>query len=158
MKVNNLVKFSAAVIMAFSMFACSAAPMKPKGVVNIKNVALFGYDSVEYFVLQKETKGSGMHTLEYDGATWLFASRENKETFEANPEKYIPAFGGYDALEVAEGNLVEGDPKYWRIHNRKIYLFEDEDNLEEWFREFGTYLPAGEKEWALIQNPPKEEE
>ena len=43
------------------------------------------------------------------------ASEANKKTFEANPQKYLPAFGGYCAYGVSVGKKFVGDPNVWEV-------------------------------------------
>ena len=51
----------------------------------------------------------------HDGATYQFSSKSNKEIFEANPEKYVPAYNGYCAFGVSVGKKFIGDPEVWRV-------------------------------------------
>jgi len=60
-----------------------------------------GYDLVAYFTDGKPMRGSGYQVSVFEGVTYAFASEEHKEMFEANPEKYVPAYGGYCAYGVA---------------------------------------------------------
>ena len=39
-----------------------------------------------------------------------FASKENLETFLSNAEKYAPAYGGWCAYAMLDGDKVEVDP------------------------------------------------
>ena len=64
---------------------------------------LSGYDPVAYFTEGKPVRGNGYHVSHFKGVTYAFASEEHKELFDANPEKYVPAYGGYCAYGVAEG-------------------------------------------------------
>ena len=56
------------------------------------------YDTVAYFTEGKARRGSGFHVTEYQGVTYAFVSEDNKELFLANPEKYLPAYGGVVCL------------------------------------------------------------
>ena len=44
--------------------------------------------------------------------------------FAITPDVYMPLFGGYDVLAVARGATVPGNPRYWAVVNRWLYLFE----------------------------------
>ena len=76
---------------------------------NKENVALDGYDVVAYFKNHeagnktKGTKGSASFASKYKEVNYYFSSQENKALFEANPEDYIPAYGGWCAWAMAEG-------------------------------------------------------
>jgi YHS domain-containing protein len=58
---------------------------------------MHGSDLFAYFTEEKLVRGSAMHSPTHDGATWHFASAENRDLFELNPEKYACQYGGYCA-------------------------------------------------------------
>jgi hypothetical protein len=39
-----------------------------------------------------------------------------------NPEKYVPAYGGYCAFGISVGKKFIGDPEVWRIVDGRLYL------------------------------------
>ncbi len=59
-----------------------------------------GYDFVSYRTGEKPLPGNGNHLSEVDGVTYLFINDENKRRFDRNPEKYLPAYGGFCAFGV----------------------------------------------------------
>jgi YHS domain-containing protein len=81
-----------------------------------------GYDPVAYHTEGKPVKGNGWNVAEYEGVTYLFANKKNRKMFEADPEKYLPAYGGYCAYGVAIGKKFAIDPEVWKIENGKLYL------------------------------------
>ena len=54
--------------------------------------AIEGIDPVAYFTQKKPVEGSHQFSLDWDGATWRFASAKNRDLFKANPTKYAPQF------------------------------------------------------------------
>ncbi len=56
--------------------------------------AVQGYDVVSYQTGKRPIRGNGNFVAVYDGATYQFSSTDNREKFEKNPEKYIPAYSG----------------------------------------------------------------
>jgi len=102
----------AAAIVAFAplygMRAAAAEPPVFTGLVS--GVAVAGYDPVGYFTEGKPVKGSKDITLQHEGATWRFASAENRAAFEADPAKYAPQYGGYCAYAVAKGSTAKAEP------------------------------------------------
>ena len=60
-------------------------------------VGVGGYDPVAYFKEGKAMKGNGWHVAYHKDVTYVFANKMNRKTFEADPEKYLPAYGGYCA-------------------------------------------------------------
>jgi YHS domain-containing protein len=69
-----------------------------------------GYDVVAYFTDGNAVVGNDQYTAEYDGAKYRFASADNRDKFQANPDKYAPQFGGYCAFGTAMGRKFDGDP------------------------------------------------
>ena len=104
---------AAAFLFVVIVFVTPAHAVDP--VFNINGKAIRGYDPVAYFTQDKPVEGSSAHSFEYQGATWQFASAENRELFAANPEKYALAYGGYCAWAVANNYTASIDPGAWSI-------------------------------------------
>ncbi len=74
-----------------------------------KGVALNGHDVVAYFqnhedgITDEGKKGSNKFSVKYKNVTYHFSSQKNKELFEANPEDYLPAYGGWCAWAMSYG-------------------------------------------------------
>jgi len=73
--------------------------------------AVQGYDVVTYQTSKRPLRGNGNFVATHDGATYLFSSKENMETFQAKPAKYVPAYNGYCAFGVSVGKKFVGDPE-----------------------------------------------
>ena len=71
---------------------------------------LDGHDPVSYFAGGSPVKGSSAITAEFRGEQYHFSSAANRERFVADPQKYLPQYGGYCAYAVAKGSLAAGDP------------------------------------------------
>ena len=71
--------------------------------VGENGLAIKGYDPVAYFNASAAQAGSPEHTVEWNGATWQFATAANKRAFAANPAKYAPQYGGYCAIGTRMG-------------------------------------------------------
>ncbi|WP_447968682.1 YHS domain-containing (seleno)protein [Nitrospira sp. M1] len=110
-----------------------------------------GYDPVSYFVDGKPMKGSGYHVAEFDGVTYVFANEDHKEMFESNPEKYVPAYGGYCAYGVAVGKKIVSDPEAWKIVDGKLYLNLDQDIQSKWLKDISGYIEQSEANWKDIK-------
>lgn len=95
-----------------------------KYFVTKDNVAINGYDVVAYFTQNEAVEGNSKFSSKYNGVTFQFANENDKKTFEANPEKYLPQYGGYCAFAMAAKNAkVPADPKTFKLYNGKLYLF-----------------------------------
>jgi YHS domain-containing protein len=81
--------------------------------VDSKGVILKGYDAVAYINEGKPVKGIPEIKSNYQGATYLFASAEDKADFDKDPLKFAPQYGGFCACGIALGVLadIEDSPK-----------------------------------------------
>jgi len=87
-------------------------------------LALKGYDPVSYFTLNKAIKGKKEFSINYHGINYDFSNSENRQIFQANPEKYEPQYGGWCAYAMGkEGAKVEVDPETYKIIDGKLFLF-----------------------------------
>ncbi len=112
--------------------------------------AIRGYDAVAYFTENKPVKGSDRHSLDWNGATWYFASADNRSRFKADPGKYAPQYGGYCAWAVANGYTASTDPAAWRIVNGKLYLNYSVGVREKWSQDIPGNIARGDKNWPAV--------
>jgi YHS domain-containing protein len=69
-------------------------------------------------------RGLEAHTSVYRGVTLAFASDEYKRRFEAEPERYWPAFDGYCAVSARDFQASrEGMPNLTALYRGRIWLF-----------------------------------
>jgi len=112
--------------------------------------AIRGYDPVAYFTEGKPTAGSSDHETEYEGATWRFASAENKAKFDADPAAYAPQYGGYCAWAVSQGYTASIDPEAWRIVDGKLYLNYNADVQKRWEADIPGFIQAADTNWPAV--------
>eukprot|EP00752_Nemacystus_decipiens_P016488 g14739.t1 len=92
-----------------------------------------GADVVAYWSLEPghhAVFGSEEFSALYGRYLFYFSSLENKLEFESNPERYLPAFGGFCSYGVShepiwnEANLgPPSNPDFWLIYEGRLYLF-----------------------------------
>ncbi|MCA9473233.1 MAG: YHS domain-containing protein [Nitrospirales bacterium] len=111
-----------------------------------------GYDPVAYFTESKPVKGNGYHVADYQGVTYAFANEANKELFEANPEKYVPAYGGWCAYGVAVGKKFVADPQVWKIVKGRLYLNLDRNIQAKWNQDVPGYIKTADDNWKEIHD------
>jgi len=112
--------------------------------------AIRGYDTVAYFSLAEgdaPVKGSDEFTYEWNGATWKFASAENRDKFIANPEAYAPQFGGYCAFAVSHGFTKPIRPDAWTVVNDKLYLNLNKGVMKKWLKKRDERIAKAEANW-----------
>ncbi|KAB7615434.1 YHS domain-containing protein [Amylibacter sp. SFDW26] len=140
-----------------AMLAATAAMTSPafaaKSPVFSKNgIAINGYDPVAYFTQSKPVKGSKSHKASYNGATFLFASAENKAKFEGNTAKYAPQYGGYCAYAVSKGATAKTDPNAWTVYNGKLYLNYNLDVRSIWKGDIPGNVKRANANWPTVLN------
>ena len=111
-----------------------------------------GYDLVSYHTSRGPVRGNGHHLSVHDGVTYLFASKENKQAFDQNPQKYLPAYGGYCAFGVSVGKKFVGDPEVWKIVDGTLYLNLDANIQKDWLKDVPGRIEAANKHWAKIKD------
>lgn len=101
------------------------------------NVAIGGYDAVAYFTRGEPTRGRAILRVEWQGALWYFANRRHQRLFEANPDQYAPAYGGFCAFCIADSETAptNGDPEVFLIHEDRLYLLQSEAVKREWMQD-----------------------
>ncbi len=114
-----------------------------------------GYDVVAYFE-NKTTEGNKEFTAEFEDVKYKFSSQKNLTTFNQNPKKYIPQYGGYCAYAVAiKSDKVSINPKTFEIRNGKLYLFYNAwgtNTLKSWQKENAEILiKKADKNWETIK-------
>ena len=139
-------------VSVFAMFMTLAATPAFATDVTHSTPGLSGYDPVSYFSMGKPMKGSGYHVAEHQGITYAFASKENKATFEGNPEKYVPMYGGYCAYGVAVGKKFVADPEVWKIVDGKLYVNLDKGIQGKWNEDIPGHIKNADKNWTKIQD------
>lgn len=132
------------------MFASSALALDPVYTTLFSNDAIKGYDSVAYFTEGEPVKGQAEFSIEYQGANWLFSSQENLKLFSANPEKYVPQYGGYCAYAVSQGYTASIKPELFTIHNGKLYLNYNESVNEKWGADKDSYIKDANINWLKL--------
>lgn len=109
-----------------------------------------GYDLTSFFSSEKPAHGNGHHVATYDGVDYLFTSDENKKAFEANPEKFLPAFGGYCAFGASVGKKFVADPDVYDIVDNKLYFNLDTKIRAIWAKDLAGNIQKAETNWKTI--------
>ena len=112
--------------------------------------AVQGYDVVTYHTAKRPLRGNGHFTAVYDGGTYLFSSKSNLERFNADPEKYVPAYNGFCAFGVSVGKKFIGDPEVYRVVDGKTYLNLDTEIQAQWLQDVPGRIAGADKQWRKI--------
>lgn len=113
-------------------------------------VAISGYDAVAYFAGQA-IAGDPAFTSEHNGGLYQFSSATNKENFDAEPERFLPLYGGYCATAASEGKLFGVDPTNFKITDDKrlalFYRGVGGDTLLQWNENEPERRVAADRHW-----------
>ena len=121
------------------------------GPVNEDNdLAVKGYDVIEYMYNKHATAGLNTKGLRYNDVIWYFSSEENKVTFKAFPEKFLPQYGGYCAWAVSQGYTASTDPTAWRVVDNKLYLNYSHGVQRQWAEDIPGNIAKADKYWPKV--------
>lgn len=113
--------------------------------------AVGGYDLVSYHQESGPVRGSGYHKAVHAGIDYLFATEANQKAFEANPEKYLPAYNGYCAFGVSVGQKFNSNPNVYEIIDGTLYLNLDGDIQKNWAEDIPGNIVKADKNWKEIK-------
>jgi YHS domain-containing protein len=131
-----------------------ALPAAAGGVVNASSftgTAIDGYDPVAYFNEGRPVEGKSEFAHGWMGATWYFASADNRDLFAADPDQYAPQYGGYCAWAVSQGYTAKIDPEAWKIVDDKLYLNYSKEVQAQWSQDIPGNIAKGDANWPKIR-------
>lgn len=113
-------------------------------------VAIRGADPVAYFTEEAYVPGSDEFTYDWQGATWQFASAENRDKFASDPEQYAPQYGGFCAWAVSQGYTASVDPTAWKVVEGKLYLNYDARIQNRWANDIPGNIAKANANWPAV--------
>ena len=114
-------------------------------------LAIGGFDPIAYFTNRAALPGRGEFEYRHAGAVWRFRSSGNRDAFAADPDVYMPRFGGYDPLGIGRGVPLAGHPHFWLISADRLYLFQSAQNGTIFANDRDRAVAAAEREWPMVQ-------
>jgi len=115
-----------------------------------QGIAIQGYDPVAFFTQNRPVKGRPEFESKYNGARYLFASAEDKSTFDANPAKYEPQFGGFCAYAASKNRTAPVKIEAFQIVNGRLLMQYDLDIRKEFNKDTQGNLQKADKNWPGI--------
>ena len=113
-------------------------------------LAIFGFDAVAYFVDRKAELGRAEFEFRHAGVVWRFRNPGNRAAFAADPDVYIPRYGGHDAISVGRGASAPGHPSLWLIAGQRLYLFHSEASRAAFADDPYRAIEAAERHWPAV--------
>jgi len=103
-------------------------------------LALEGYCPVCIVEGNKWVKGNPEFSTTYDGKQYNFPSAKLRQTFLANPVKYVPALGGDCTVCFARsGERAPGNIRFSVRHKGRLYLFPNDEMRQTFKANPGQY-------------------
>ncbi|WP_395373484.1 YHS domain-containing (seleno)protein [Marinicella sp. W31] len=91
---------------------------------NDQGLGLGGYSPVSYFQRNKAEKGVPAFEAMYEGVRYYLTDVEQLALFNADPQRYLPAHGGWCSLMLSgSGNLTPANPESYKIIDDRLLLF-----------------------------------
>ncbi|WP_439495022.1 YHS domain-containing (seleno)protein [Bosea sp. (in: a-proteobacteria)] len=145
---RDFIMLAAAALAAPTVRADMPRPVNTLGSPD--RLAIRGYDPVAYFRDGGPRLGKPEFAVSHGGATWRFASAEHKALFEADPQRYLPAYGGFCAYGTSRGYLVKIEPEAWSIIDGKLYLNYDLGVRKTWLAKTQAYITRADANWPNL--------
>ena len=116
-------------------------------------LALKGNDPVAYLEKGVAAPGAPEIASQYRGVSYRFANAENRQKFAADPQRFLPAYGGWCATAMAEGRKVEVDPANYKVTGGRLFLFYKGwrgDALKDWNKDEKNLTARADEQWRKI--------
>ncbi|WP_428675037.1 YHS domain-containing (seleno)protein [Roseibium sp.] len=115
-------------------------------------LGMHGIDPVSMFHGETPSLGDAVHTSEYDNVDYYFATAETKQRFDADPDAYLPQFGGFCAFGIYVGKKLDGDVRYADIVDGKLYLFVNAAIFEKYLEKKDEVIAGALAKWPEIRS------
>jgi hypothetical protein len=113
-------------------------------------LAIHGFDPIAYFTDGVPAIGKGQFEHRHAGAVWRFRNSGNMAAFVADPEVYMPRFGGYDPVGVGRGVPAAGDPRIWMIVDDRLYLFQSQESRALFAVDNARMRAVADEAWPAV--------
>jgi YHS domain-containing protein len=108
---------------------------------------LLGHDPVAYFTRAQPVRGDPAIRSSLPGRTYYFTDADSKRTFDADPARYEPQYGGFCASGAAFGIKLGSDPTEWEIVNGRLFIFGDILGKVAWGIDPAWNIAHGDQVW-----------
>lgn len=110
---------------------------------------LSGICPASYLLEGVPLKGDPKYKVVHQGAVYFMSSTEAKVKFQADPDKYLPQYGGWCACALGGfGNRIRSDAKVYEVLNGKVYLFSEVRARNAFDADPTAFVANCEQRWA----------
>jgi YHS domain-containing protein len=113
-------------------------------------LAISGIDPVAYFTDGAPLFGRADYEYRYAGVVWRFRNEGNQAAFIANPDVYMPRYGGYDPVAVGRAVAVPGNPLLWAVVGERLYLFYNEEARARFVANPDEAILLADNKWPAV--------
>ena len=149
-----LVRIMMTLVIVASVITLQAQDKRSVNIDDSK-IALQGYSAVSYLDLGLAQRGSKDFKVVHDGISYYFTDQKQVSRFKANPQRYLPQFGGFCAFGIYAGAKFRTDPHKFVVSNDKLYLFLydlEVDAKQLWLAENESkLLPVAHANWKMLK-------
>lgn len=149
---STLIVAAAALLLSGAAFAADEHNVSTGVTSAGVPLGIHGVDAVALTSLGAVAEGNATYTVVEDGVAYYFASQKSADMFSADPDKYLPQYGGFCAYAVAFGKKFDGDPQFADIVDGKLYLFVNGEVFKKYKANAEQILADAEKTWPKIRN------
>jgi YHS domain-containing protein len=147
---------TACAALMLAMLVAPGVRAEPASDVNlIDGIALHGFDPVAYFTQNQAVKGDAQLTAVHRGVTYEFASKDDQAAFQANPEKYVPQYGGFCAFAVSKGAKADIDPHEFAIKDGKLYVNNSGRAQKLFVEDIAGNIQKADRNWPEVAKQSK---
>lgn len=116
----------------------------------LTGLAIDGIDPVAYFTDAAPLPGRPEYELPYAGVVWRFRNQGNQAAFAANPDVYMPRYGGYDPIAIGRSVAVPGNPLLWVLAGNRLYVFHTEEARTRFLADPSEAIRRADKAWPAV--------
>ncbi len=106
--------------------------------------------TVTYSTDGKPFKGDPTIEATFNGALYHFTSQAHRETFEKDPTKYAPAYGGYCGYAASIGKVRPANPLLWSIVDGQLIVQHTKGAVELWQKDVPGNKAKADKFWPRL--------
>jgi hypothetical protein len=107
--------------------------------------------TTERIVVDRHT-GRAEFEHRHAGAIWRFDNEGNLAAFRADPDVYMPRFGGYDPVGIARGVSTAGFAQFWAVLDQRLYLFYTAEARRTFMANPTPVIAAAAARWAGVKS------
>ncbi len=116
----------------------------------LSGLAIDGIDPVAYFTDAAPLLGRPQYEFSYRGVIWRFRNQGNQAAFAANPDVYMPRYGGYDPVALGRSLAVPGNPLLWALAGERLYLFHSDEARRRFAADPAETIQRAEEAWPGV--------